>query len=162
LLLAIRFRSPETFFSPNLNPQSRVLMYRRIAERVRRIAPFLSYDADPYLAISDGRLVWIQDAYTTSRRYPYSAPGLGGINYIRNSVKVTIDAYDGTTVFHLLDTADPIAATVARVFPGLFRPISDMPEDLRTRLRYPQGIFSLQAAMFATYHTDQSRHVLQP
>jgi uncharacterized protein len=152
LLLAIRFSSPDTFFSPNLTPESRVLMYRRIAERVRRIAPFLTYDSDPYLAISDGRLVWIQDAYTTSRRYPYSAPGVGGINYIRNSVKVTIDAYDGTTVFHLLDTADPIAATVARVFPSLFRPMTDMPDALRTRLRYPQGIFSLQAAMFATYH----------
>jgi uncharacterized membrane protein (UPF0182 family) len=152
LLLAIRFSSPDTFFSPNLIPESRVLMYRRIAERVRRIAPFLKYDPDPYLAISNGRLVWIQDAYTTSDRYPYSAPSAGGINYIRNAVKVTIDAYDGTTTFHLLDKADPIAATLARVFPGLFKPVTDMPEDLRTRLRYPQGIFSLQAAMFATYH----------
>ena len=90
-------------FSPNLTADSRVLMYRRIAERVRRIAPFLTYDPDPYLAISDGRLVWVQDAYTTSTRYPYSTPSAGGINYIRNSVKVTIDAYDGTVVFHLVD-----------------------------------------------------------
>jgi uncharacterized membrane protein (UPF0182 family) len=152
LLLAIRFSSPDTLFSPNLNPDSRVLMYRRIAERVSRIAPFLIYDSDPYLAISNGRLLWIQDAYTVSRLYPYSTPSAGGINYIRNSVKVTIDAYDGTTRFHLIDTKDPVAATIARVFDGLFQPLSAMPEDLRTRLRYPQGIFSLQAAMFATFH----------
>jgi len=152
LLLAVRFQSPDTFFSPNLNKDSRVLMYRRIAERVNRIAPFLTYDPDPYLAISGGRLVWIQDAYTISRLYPYSTPSARGINYIRNSVKITIDAYDGTIRFHLIDTKDPVAATIARVFPGLFEPLSAMPEDLRTRLRYPQGIFSLQAAMFATFH----------
>jgi uncharacterized membrane protein (UPF0182 family) len=152
LLLAVRFGSTDTFFSPNLNADSRVLMYRRIAERVRRVAPFLTYDADPYLAISGGRLVWIQDAYTISRLYPYSTPSSGGINYVRNSVKVTIDAYDGTTRFHLIDTKDPVAATFAKMFPGLFEPLSAMPEDLRTRLRYPQGIFALQAAMFATFH----------
>ena len=152
LLFAVRFGSADTFFSPNLNADSRVLMYRRIAGRVNRIAPFLVYDPDPYLAISKGRLVWIQDAYTISRLYPYSTPSAGGINYIRNSVKVTIDAYDGTTRFHLIDAKDPVAATIAKVFPGLFEPLAAMPEDLRTRLRYPQGIFSLQAAMFATFH----------
>lgn len=152
LLLAVRFGSTDVLLSPSLSADSRVLMYRRISERVRRIAPFLRYDSDPYLSISEGRLVWIQDAYTVSTRYPYSTPTVNGINYIRNSVKVTIDAYHGTVVFHLLDTADPVAATLARVFPGLFRPLADMPEDLRTRLRYPQGIFSLQAAMFATFH----------
>lgn len=152
LLFAIRFRSPDTLFSPNLTAESRVLMYRGIAERVKRIAPFLVYDSDPYLAISNGRLIWIQDAYTVSSRYPYATPAAGGINYVRNAVKVTIDAYDGTVVFHLLDTEDPIAATLGRVFPELFRPLSDMPEDLRTRLRYPTGIFALQAAMFTTFH----------
>jgi len=152
LLFAIRFKSPDVFFSPNLTENSRVLMYRRIAERVNRIAPFLTYDPDPYLSISDGRLVWIQDAYTISRLYPYSTPSAGGINYIRNAVKVTVDAYDGTTRFHLVDPTDPVAATVARIFPDLFEPLSAMPEDLRTRLRYPQGIFALQASMFATFH----------
>jgi uncharacterized membrane protein (UPF0182 family) len=152
LLLAIRVGSTDVFFSPNLTAQSRVLMYRRIAERVNRIAPFLTYDPDPYLAISAGRLVWIQDAYTISRSYPYSTPSRGGINYIRNAVKVTIDAYDGTTRFHLIDPRDPVAATIARVFPELFEPLSAMPEGLRTRLRYPQSIFALQAAMFATFH----------
>ncbi len=152
LLFAVRFRSPDTLFSPNLIAASRVLMYRRISERVQRIAPFLEYDSDPYLAISKGRLVWIQDAYTVSTRYPYSTPAANGINYIRNVVKVTIDAYDGKVVYHLLDTQDPIAATLGRVFPHLFRPLSEMPEDLRTRLRYPTGIFALQAGVFATFH----------
>ena len=151
LMFAIRFRSTDTFFSPNLTRESRVMLNRRIGERVRRIAPFIAYDPDPYLAISDGRLIWVQDAYTTSNRYPY-ASATGGVNYIRNSVKVTIDAYHGTTVFHRLDTADPIAATIARIFPGLLQPMEVMPEDLRTRLRYPQLIFTLQASMFATFH----------
>jgi uncharacterized membrane protein (UPF0182 family) len=151
LLFAIQFGAPEVLFSPAIIEGSRVLMYRRIAERVRRIAPFLTYDPDPYLAISGGRLIWVQDAYTTSTRYPYSTPS-AGINYIRNSVKVTIDAYDGTVVYHIVDTEDPVAATLARVFPDLFRPLDAMPDDLRNRLRYPQGIFSLQAAVFATFH----------
>ncbi|HSC27475.1 MAG TPA: UPF0182 family protein, partial [Vicinamibacterales bacterium] len=151
LMFAIRFRSTDTFFSPNLTRESRVMINRRIADRVSRIAPFLSLDPDPYLAIADGRLVWIQDAYTTSRRYPY-ASSMGGVNYIRNSIKVTIDAYHGTTRFHLLDTDDPVAATIGRVFPVLFTPLDEMPGDLRSRLRYPQLIFSMQTIMFATFH----------
>ena len=151
LMFAIRFRSTDTFFSPNLSTESRVMLYRRIAERVERIAPFLEYDPDPYLTISGGRLVWMQDVYTTSSRYPYSTP-MRGLNYIRNAVKVTIDAYHGTTVFHVVDPNDPIAQTVGKMFPGLLRPLDAMPEDLRTRLRYPQQIFSIQAVMFATYH----------
>ena len=151
LLFAIRFRSTDTFFSPTLTPESRVMMHRRISDRVHKIAPFLTFDPDPYLAISGGRLIWIQDAYTTSDRYPY-ASAAGRINYIRNAVKVTIDAYHGTTLFHLLDPNDPIAATIGRAFPTLFRPFAEMPEDLRKRLRYPQEIFAIQAAMFATFH----------
>ena len=151
LMFAIRFRSTDTFFSPNLTSDSRVMMYRRIAERVERIAPFLAYDPDPYLAISEGRLLWMQDGYTVSHRYPYST-GAQGINYIRNSIKVTIDAYHGTTKFHVVDPADPIAQTVGKIFPGLLQPLTDMPEDLRSRLRYPQQIFAIQAAMFATFH----------
>jgi uncharacterized membrane protein (UPF0182 family) len=152
LLFALRFRSTDTLFSPNLTAESRVMLHRRISERVERIAPFLTYDPDPYLAISDGRLIWIQDAYTTSDRYPYSSALGGGINYIRNSVKVTIDAYHGTTAFHLLDPADPVAAALGSMFPGLFVPLSAMPGELKARLRYPQTIFALQAAVFATFH----------
>jgi uncharacterized membrane protein (UPF0182 family) len=151
LMFAIRFRSTDTFFSPNLTTESRVMMYRNIVERVKRVAPFLTFDPDPYLAISGGRLVWMQDVYTTSRRYPY-ATSAGGVNYIRNAIKVTIDAYDGTTTFHVIDPADPIAQTVGRIFPDLLKPLSAMPEDLRARLRYPQRIFALQASMFATFH----------
>jgi len=151
-LFAIRFRSLKTLLSNDFTPESRVLFYRRIGERVRKVAPFLSYDQDPYLSIADGRLYWIQDAYTTSGAYPYSMPAANGLNYIRNAIKVVIDAYNGTTVFYLLDPDDPIAATIGRIFPGLLRPLAEMPEGLRTRLRYPEGIFSIQAAMFLTFH----------
>ncbi len=152
LLLALYFRSTDTLFSQALGAESRVLLHRRISERVRRIAPFLTYDPDPYLAISDGRLIWIQDAYTTSGRYPYSTAGARDVNYIRNAVKVTIDAYHGRVAFHLLDPQDPIASTIGRAFPELLRPLEEMPADLRARLRYPQAIFALQASMFATFH----------
>jgi len=151
LMFAIRFRSTDTLFSPNLTTESRVMLHRRPLARATKIAPFLSFDDDGYLAVSDERLVWVQDAYTTTSQYPYAST-LGGVNYIRNAVKVTVDAYHGTTRFHLLDESDPIAATIGRVFPSLFTPLGDMPEDLRTRLRYPQLIFSLQAAMFTTFH----------
>jgi uncharacterized membrane protein (UPF0182 family) len=152
LLFSIKFRSFKTLLTDDLTAESRVLFHRRIAERVRRIAPFLSYDPDPYLAIVDDRLVWVQDAYTTSGRYPYSQPAPGGLNYIRNSVKATVDAYHGRTTFYLVDPTDPVAATLSRIFPGLLRPLAEMPEGLRTRLRYPRTIFALQAAMFSTYH----------
>jgi uncharacterized membrane protein (UPF0182 family) len=155
LMFAIRFRSTDTFFSPNLTEESRVLLYRRIADRVERVAPFLEYDPDPYLTISGGALVWMQDAYTTSPRYPYStrySTTAGAVNYIRNSIKVTIDAYNGTTTFHVVDPSDPVAQTIGKVFPGLLKPLDTMPEGLRTRLRYPQQIFALQASMFATFH----------
>ena len=151
LMFAIRFRSTDTFFSPNLTEESRVMMYRRVAQRVARIMPSLSYDPDPYLTITDGRLVWMQDAYTTSRRYPYSTP-IAGLNYIRNSIKVTVDAYDGTTTYHVVDPTDPVAQTIGRVYPSLLKPLAAMPEALRTRLRYPQRIFAVQSAMFATFH----------
>lgn len=151
LMFAIRFRSTDTFFSPNLTQESRVMMYRRIADRVERIAPFLRYDRDPYLTISDGSLVWMQDVYTTSQRYPYSTTA-GGVNYIRNAIKVTIDAYHGKTTYHLVDPSDPIAQTVGKIFPGLLKPLDAMPEGLRTRLRYPQEIFALQSSMFTTFH----------
>ena len=155
LMFAIRFKSTDTLFSSSLTPDTRVMLHRRIADRMKRIAPFLTYDPDPYLVISQGRLLWMQDVYTTSERYPYSTnvrSAMSPLNYIRNSVKVTVDAYHGTTTFHVVDPEDPIAKTIGRMFPGLLQPLDVMPEDLRTRLRYPQEIFSIQANMFATYH----------
>jgi uncharacterized membrane protein (UPF0182 family) len=151
-LFSARFRSVKVLLSDDITNDSRVMFHRRLAERVRRIAPFLQYEADPYLLISDRRLFWLQDAYTTSSRYPYSTPVANGTNYIRNSVKATVDAYHGTTVFYIVDDSDPIAATLGRILPELFRPLADMPEDIRGRLRYPQGIFRIQAGMYATYH----------
>ena len=152
LLFALRFRSIKVLLSDDLHSESRVMFHRRIDERVRKIAPFLAYDPDPYLAVSQGRLVWIHDGYTTSAHYPYSTPVAQRINYIRNSVKATIDAYDGHVTFYLIDPADPVAATLGKAFPGLFRPVEEMPEDLRTRMRYPEGIFSIQAGVFSTFH----------
>jgi uncharacterized membrane protein (UPF0182 family) len=153
LLFSVRFRSMKPLLSEDLTAESRVLYHRRIGERVRLIAPFLRYDPDPYLAIDDGRLYWIQDAYTTTNRYPYSTPARD-LNYIRNSVKVVIDAYHGTTTYYLIDPSDPVASTIGKAFPGLFVDASAMPKGLRTRMRYPQGIFAIQAAMFSTYHMD--------
>jgi uncharacterized membrane protein (UPF0182 family) len=152
LLFSVKFRSIKTLLSDDLTAESRLLFDRRVSERVAKIAPFLAYDPDPYLAIEDGRLVWVQDAYTTSARYPYSTPARGGLNYIRNSIKATVDAYHGRTRFYVIDTNDPIAATLGKVFPDLLRPMAEMPEGLRSRLRYPQAIFALQASMLATYH----------
>ena len=152
LLFGIRFRSLKVLLSEDITNDSRVMFHRRMSERVALLAPFLKYDPDPYLAISSGRLFWVQDAYTTTGRYPYSTPAGGGINYIRNSVKATIDAYNGTVAFYLVDPADPIALTLQRIFPTLLRPLNEMPEDMRSRLRYPEGIFGLQAGMYATYH----------
>jgi uncharacterized membrane protein (UPF0182 family) len=149
---ALRFRSQQVLFSSDITSESRVLYHRRIAERVRKIAPFLWFDEDPYLVVADGRLVWIQDAYTYSTRYPYSAPAPNNVNYIRNAVKVTIDAYHGTTTFYLADPNDPIAATYQRIFPTLFRPLSEMPETLRRHVRYPETLFTIQTAMYTTFH----------
>lgn len=155
LLFSIRFRSMKTLLSNDLTSESRILFHRRISDRVELIAPFLAYDPDPYLAIDNGRLFWVQDAYTTSNRYPYATAtnaSTRGVNYIRNSIKVVIDTYHGTTTFYRVDEKDPVAATIDRAFPGLLRPFSEMPEGLRTRLRYPQLIFAIQANMFSTYH----------
>jgi uncharacterized protein len=152
LLFSIRFRSFKVLLSDDITNESRVMFHRRLSQRIGRIAPFLQYDPEPYLVISNGRLFWMQDAYTTTRQYPYSTPAANGINYIRNSVKATVDAYHGTVAFYLIDEKDPIARTLQRIFPTLFRPMADMPEDMRTRLRYPEGIFAMQAVMYATYH----------
>ncbi|MDP6580998.1 MAG: UPF0182 family protein, partial [Vicinamibacterales bacterium] len=152
LLFAFQFRAYEILVSSQLGADSRILYHRNILDRVTTIAPFLQYDTDPYLVISEGRLVWMLDAYTISNRYPYAAPASNGINYIRNAVKIVIDAYDGTTSFYLADPADPIARTLQAIFPEFLHPLDDMPEDLRRHIRYPEGLFSLQTSMYSTYH----------
>ena len=153
LVFSLGFQSMQILFSNDITPDTKVLYHREITDRVSTIAPFLTYDEDPYLVVTDnGRLVWIQDAYTTTRRYPYGTPAAGGINYIRNSVKVTTDAYNGTTQFYLADPRDPLAQTLARAYPGLLKPLGAMPADLRTHIRYPETIFGIQAAVYSTYH----------
>ena len=152
LLFSLRFRSYEILVSGQLDADSRVIYHRNISDRVATIAPFLRYDADPYLVIADGRLYWMRDAYTVTDRYPYSTPVTNGINYIRNSVKIVIDAYNGTTTFYLAEPGDPIGTTLGKIFPGLLKPLDEMPETLQQHIRYPEGIFSLQTAMFSTFH----------
>ena len=152
LMFASRFRSFKVLLSEDLSAESRVIFNRRVVDRVTAIAPFLSYDRDPYLVIADGRLFWILDAYTLTGQYPYSTRTEGGFNYIRNSVKVVIDAYHGTTTFYLAEASDPIALTIGKVFPGLLKPLAEMPAALRRHVRYPEGIFRVQSSMYATYH----------
>ena len=153
LLFAARFGTLKILLSSDLTAESRVMYHRQISERVRKAVPFLRFDRDPYLVISrDGRLSWIIDAYTVSDRYPYSEPIRGMGNYIRNSVKAVVDAYDGSLAFYMADPTDPVIRVYAQAFPGLFRPLDAMPADLKDRLRYPQGMFTIQAKLFSTYH----------
>jgi uncharacterized protein len=152
LLFAAHFRSYDMMLSDDITAESRIIFDKQIRTRVSKIAPFLTFDEDPYPVVDDGRIVWIQDAYTTSNRYPYSTSTTGNINYIRNSVKITIDAYHGTVTFYLAEPNDPMVQTLAKVFPTLFRPLSEMPAGLRKHVRYPEGIFNIQASMYSTYH----------
>lgn len=153
LLFAAHLGDTKLLLSNDVTSDSRVLIYRNIRERVQRIAPFFRYDDDPYLVISAaGRLVWLLDGYTVSEWFPYSAPTRGVGNYMRNAVKVTVDAYDGTVRFYVADPADPLIRTIALIFPGLLQPLSAMPADLRAHIRYPEGLFRIQAAMYAVYH----------
>ncbi len=152
-LFAAHLGDIKLLLSNDLTTESRVLLYRNIRERVRRIAPFLQYDDDPYMVISGaGRIVWLLDGYTVSDRFPYSAPTRGLGNYVRNAVKVTVDAYDGMVHFYVADPADPLIRTTARIFPGLLQPLDAMPADLRAHVRYPEGLFRIQAGMYAVYH----------
>ena len=143
-------------FSDDVNSGSRLLMRRNVRERVAALAPFLKYDSDPYIVLGDdGRLSWIMDAFTVSDSYPYSTHyrlDRDLINYMRNSVKVVIDAYDGTTTFYVFDTEDPIIAAYRRIFPSLFKDASAMPAGLRKHVRYPEMLLKLQAEVYGLYH----------
>ena len=153
LLYAIRFGSLTMLLSDDITPETRIMYYRTIKDRVARIAPFIYLDEDPYPVISpEGRILWFLDAYTVTDRFPYSEPVRGLGNYIRNSVKAVVDAYDGTVVLYVSDPGDPIIQTYARIFPGVFRDMAEMPPELRGHIRYPQGIFSIQARMYRAYH----------
>jgi uncharacterized membrane protein (UPF0182 family) len=153
LLFAARFGSINPLIAADITAESRILFNRKIDDRVKAIAPFIKFDPDPYLVIAkDGRLFWIIDGYTTTDKFPYSEPIRRFGNYIRNSVKVVVDAYNGTMTFYLADPGDPIVQTYRKIFPALLKPLEAMPDDLRAHVRYPQQMFAIQARLFATYH----------
>ncbi len=155
LLFSWHFGDPNILLTGYITPQSRILLHRSIQDRIRTIAPVLKLDHDPYLVVSEGRLYWMQDAYTTSAWFPYAQPQTpGGLDYIRNSIKVVVDAYNGTVDFYLSDPQDPLIRTWARVFPGLFKPLSAMPADLARHIRYPEDLFFAQAQLYRAYHMD--------
>jgi uncharacterized membrane protein (UPF0182 family) len=149
---AARFGALNVLLSNDLTADSRVMIYRDVGARVQEAAPFLKFDRDPYVVITAaGRLMWMIDGYTTSDRYPYATP-VRGFNYIRNSVKATVDAFDGTVSYYMADPEDPLIRTYAKAFPALFKPMSEMPKDLQIHVRYPEDLFTVQARMYATYH----------
>ncbi len=153
LVFAWHFGDLNLLISGNLRPESRILFRRSIRQRLSRLAPFLRLDNDPYLVVAGGRLYWIQDAYTTASTFPYAEPVPGlGFNYVRNSVKILVDAYDGTVTFFAVDEKEPVLAAYAHAFPGVFRPLADMPPEIRRHVRYPEGLFLIQAEMYRTYH----------
>ena len=159
LLFAVEFMDPQILFTTYLSPDTRIMFNRRIHRRTNAIAPFLDYDKDPYLVLSKGKLYWIQDAYTTSAMYPYSRRSRGTfnnrqLNYIRNSVKITIDAYNGDVVFYMIDEKDPIVKTYAQIFPDLFKPFKEMPADLKAHIRYPRDLYKIQMETYTKYHME--------
>ncbi len=153
LAFAFRFNSMKILFSSSFTSESRIMFRRTIKERVEAVAPFLTYDKDPYLVIrDDGSLVWMWDAYATTSRFPYSQPRADGTNYIRNSVKVVINAYDGKITLYQIDPNDALINTWGKVYKGLLTPGDQMPADLRAHLRYPEDLYTMQAAVLSTYH----------
>lgn len=157
LAFAVRFGTAKMLLSTDITSQSRVMLYRNIHERVRKIAPFLRYDNDPYIVVAGGKLYWIQDAYTTTDRFPYARPAQGWGNYVRNSVKVVIDAYNGDVTYYMVDEKEPIAAALQHIWGGLFKPLSSMPAELQKHLRYPEDLFQLQSSLYAIYHMTDTQ-----
>jgi uncharacterized membrane protein (UPF0182 family) len=180
-LFAWRFRDINLLISGQITPESRIMINRTIQERISKPAPFLTFDGDPYLAVVEGRLVWIQDAYTTTVEYPYSEEvdfatatdrlghnQLNGItgsgNYIRNSVKAVVDAYDGSVTYYDVTTEanpDPILEVWERAFPDMFTPMSEAPADLDDHFRYPENLFQIQAYQYTRYHVTDPQTFFQ-
>jgi uncharacterized protein len=152
LMFTLRLGDLNILLTNEFTPETRILFNRTIQSRVARIAPFLLLDQDPYLVIADGRLFWMQDAYTYTARYPYSDPYNEGINYIRNSVKIAIDAYNGATTFYVADANEPLVKSYRDIFPALSRSMDEMPASLKAHIRYPEHLFSVQADLYRTFH----------
>lgn len=151
ILYAIHLQEPKILISSLINNDSKIIFRRNILDRVKAIAPFLAYDQDPYLVISEGKLFWMMDAYTMTGKYPNATP-VNGINYIRNSIKVSVDAYTGEVNFYLLDTTDPIATSYNKIFGELFKDITEMPAGLKEHIKYPEDLYAVQTTMLERYH----------
>lgn len=157
ILFAIREQSMKLLVSSNLTSDSKIIINRNVMHRVQKIMPYLSYEDDPYAVVADGKVYWMVDAYTTSSNYPYSEPydgKMGGTNYIRNSVKVVVDAYNGDVNFYVVDDKDPIATTFQKIYPNLFKSLEQMPESLQSHIRYPNTLFEIQAGVYSRYHMN--------
>ena len=155
LVFAINERSFKLLVSSNIDSDSKIIVHRNVMDRIRTIMPYLSYENYPYMVTVDGKLYWMVDAYTTSSNYPYSQPyNESGVNYIRNSIKVVVDAYNGDVDFYVVDENDPIAQTYAKIYPELFQSFDDMPEGLKDHIRYPNSLFNIQAQIYARYHME--------
>ncbi len=156
MLFSIREGSAKLLVSSNINSSSRIIINRNITRRAQTIMPYLRYENDPYMVTVDGKLYWMIDAYTTSGYYPYAEPygEDGNVNYIRNSIKVIIDAYSGETNYYIVDKTDPIAQTMAKIYPTLFKDFEKMPESLRAHMRYPNNMFKIQAEVYGRYHMN--------
>lgn len=160
LLFSIREHSVQLLVSSNINSDSRIIINRNVEKRVKKIMPYLQYEKDPYMTTVDGKLYWIIDAYTTSSNYPYSEPYSGEINtanYIRNSIKVVVDAYTGEVTYYVVDNDDPIAKTLQKIYPKLFKNISKMPAELKNHIRYPNALFKIQAGVYTKYHMNDPK-----
>ena len=154
IVFAAREGSVKLLVSSNINSDSKIIINRNVMERIRNIMPYLTYETDPYMVTVDGKLYWMVDAYTTSSNYPYSQPFQEDINYIRNSIKVVVDAYNGDVNFYVVDESDPIAQTYAKIYPKLFRSYDEMPEGLKAHIRYPNTLLQIQANIYARYHME--------
>lgn len=154
IIFSIREGSLKLLVSNNISSDSRIIINRNVMERVSRIMPYISYENDPYLVTSEGKLYWMIDAYTESSLYPYSEPFDGQSNYIRNSIKVVVDAYNGDVNYYIVDETDPIAQTFSKIYPDMFKPFSEMPEGLQAHIRYPNYLFQIQANVYAKYHME--------
>ncbi len=159
LVFAFHRADINILLSDDIDSGTRIQYHRQIMERVQKITPFLTLEDDPYIVVTDdGRLIWMLDAYTKSSYFPYATPAdVGRYNYIRNAVKITIDAYNGDVTYYIADDEDPIIQTYAAAFPTLFHPLADMPADLQRHLRYPEGLFLSQMAQYTTYHMTDVR-----
>ncbi|RMF95891.1 MAG: UPF0182 family protein [Candidatus Schekmanbacteria bacterium] len=158
VLFALKFKEIKILLASDIKPESRIMFYRKINERVKHLTPFLKFDSDPYIVISDdGKLFWIIDAYTFTANYPYSDPTKGYGNYIRNSVKVVIDAYEGSVDYYIVDDRDPIIKVYDKIFPGVFKKFEKMPKSLKKHIRYPRDLFLIQALKYSAYHMKDSQ-----